>query len=257
MESEAQPHMEDDITRFKAAGALNETSGPPKSFALFAFPREIRDMIYSELVTSRNIKILRASKTTHEEASISVHQQAICRLNTEISNTGTLHSHSDLSKQVATNIQHLDVQITFPPIIPRDRTYKYHPLPQFGGAEIVRQTCHIRFAIFGNLVIRMDLANALDYLQTLFGYTYVSVRVDIRAPLTQFYIWPRYPYLGHGTPEVLHPLLIGQIKISLETTMGPASVREEPSSSRSYSEDGQGISAPRPFLEFHPRAQAC
>lgn len=62
MESEALPTMEEDIATSEATGAPNETSGSPKSLGLFVLPRELRDMIYRELVTSRNINILRATK---------------------------------------------------------------------------------------------------------------------------------------------------------------------------------------------------
>lgn len=200
MGSEALPSMEGYVATSEATGAPNETSGPSKSLALFVLPRELRDMIYGELVASRKITILRASKTTHEEASVIMHEETICRRNK--SNKGTLLPHSNLSKSGAPNIQHLDIQIVFTLTSQQDKASKYNTISQFGSAEIVRKTCHISFTIFNTPLMRRNLTLALDHLQTLFGFKHLSVRVDVQAPGEYVFVSQWHPFNGLGTPTI-------------------------------------------------------
>ena len=59
---------------------LSAASEPPKSCGFLSIARELRDMIYSELIASGNIAILRVSKQVHDEAKDRLYKQGICRL---------------------------------------------------------------------------------------------------------------------------------------------------------------------------------
>lgn len=65
-------------------------SGPNElrtSCSFLSLPRELRDIIYSDLITSGNVEILRISQQVHDEAKDLLYRLGICRLHFSCENS--------------------------------------------------------------------------------------------------------------------------------------------------------------------------
>lgn len=67
-----------DLAETRAVRSL--VSGLPKWCGFLGIARELRNMIYIDLITSRNVTILRVSRQVHDEAKDLLHKHGICRL---------------------------------------------------------------------------------------------------------------------------------------------------------------------------------
>ena len=59
---------------------VSGASEPPKSCGFLSLARELRDMIYSELIPSGNTAISQVSQQVHDEVQDNLYKQGICRL---------------------------------------------------------------------------------------------------------------------------------------------------------------------------------
>ena len=89
--------------------SLSGASEPPKLCGFLSLPQELRDMIYSELIISGHVAILRVSQQVHDEAKDCLHKRGICRL--EFNHCGEDLDFLDPPKSSLSNVQNFDIKI--------------------------------------------------------------------------------------------------------------------------------------------------
>ena len=88
---------------------ISLSSEPPKLCGFLSIPRELRDMLYSELIVSGHILILRVSQQVHDETKDCLHKQGICRL--QFHHRGEYFNSINPPKSSLSKVQNFDIKI--------------------------------------------------------------------------------------------------------------------------------------------------
>lgn len=101
-------------------------------------PREIRDMIYTNLIAAGSLTILRTSKAVFQEASHFLHKHGICRLVLPIK---SINSSPDflLNKSHTDTIQNLDIRLAMRAVWAWD----LETARLISGPSVWRRKCHV------------------------------------------------------------------------------------------------------------------
>ena len=142
-------------------------------------PGEIRNVIYSDLLSSGHPQFLRASKAIHFEGSTLVQEQGIYHLKIGFSKS---INHVLPSQRVADTIRHLDIRAKVSDALGPHSMIQDYPdiwlLQAFGGSRIRRGVCNVSFEFYpaiNNTCMKRVCAS----LKLLSGFEKVVVRAKI------------------------------------------------------------------------------
>ena len=222
-----------------------------KKAGLFTLPRELRDMIYSDLVQSGQVNILRASKSMHEEATETVLKEGICRLH--LNNLTEQHTpESDVQEPFPSKIQNFSIRI---PVSEQNHIVPslfLKPFRRLARSDVARQDCHVTFVIL-DCHMRLDvnglrsLPILLAHVETLIQFKALYVNVQVEGLISNGD--PRWANRGYqGMKDDLQEIVFNNIRTTLEGTLGTASCHDRDSSQR-YLEF-----RPQTLLEAHPKS---
>ena len=222
-----------------------------KKTGLFTLPRELRDMIYSDLVQSGQVNILRASKSLHKETTKMVLKEGICRLH--LNNLTEQHTpKSDVQEPFPSKIQNFSIRI---PVSEQNHIVPslcLKPFRRLARSDVALQDCHVTFVIL-DYHMRLDvnglkpLPTLLAHVETLIQFKAVYVKVQVEGPISNG--GRRWANRGYqGMKDHLQEIVFNNIRTTLEGTLGTASWRDRDSSQR-YLEF-----RPRTYLEAHPNS---
>lgn len=146
---------------------------------LFKLPGEIRNVIYSDLLSSGHPQFLRASKIMHTEGSGLIQENGIYRMNFGFPNST---NHSLSSQRVVDTIRHLDIRANVGDIGKIHFMSQEFPddwlLQAFGGPRIGRDVCNVSFELYPS-IHRHYVTRVCKSLRLLSGFERVVVRVKI------------------------------------------------------------------------------
>lgn len=144
---------------------------------LSILPREIRDLIYINLIAAGELSILRTSKALFQEASEFLYKQGTCRLLLPMK---TYNSEPDFlfNRLYAAVIQNLDIRLMMVGVCGRD----LKTAQLFSGSSVCRRQCHISIVNDGTLPYasadQLKVPEALlDVLSTFTSFKTLTIRL--------------------------------------------------------------------------------
>ena len=235
---------------------LSGASEPPKSTGFLTIAQELREMIYTELITSGDTAILRVSKQVHDEAKYILHKHGICRLRFSC---GSNYFHVfDPPKSPLPDVQNFNLKIhighSFSFLNHNRITWTQVKRIDPGLQPRVQSsgTCHVTLVFGSSYDLRhgFDIPNSVLTLMRCLG---TFKLVTLRAHFTYFYHpSDRRNRTIHARP---HKEMITQMSADLETSLGDSDWKSEPCTGPRLN-----VFLPRsinpfpaaPYLEFHP-----
>lgn len=193
---------------------------------LLKLPGEIRNMVYSDLLSSGHPQFLRTSKAIYIEGSGLIQEKGIYRMNFGFPNS---INRSLPSQRVVDTIRHLDIRANVSDIGRTPFMIQDFPdiwlLQAFGGPRIGRDVCNVSFESYPS-INRICVTRVCRSLRLLSGFERVVVRVkiDSRNPVH----WSDYKF--HS--------VYGLIRAELEQVLGKPY----------FGQDEDGL-----CMNFHPR----
>ena len=176
-----------------------DTYDPAKPSHFFTIPRELRDVIYDDLISSGNFKILLTSKKVHDEGIGILYKRRSCHLNIDISKYIPKLS---LQKYIAALIQNVKIEIFLKPVMDPVWRHKTAATGKFSGSTVPRQTCRVVLLFASCEEPRSGPAYiffphpwwCMDYLRTLTGFSRITFEVRFQGPMTarEQKVWPAW-----------------------------------------------------------------
>ena len=204
---------------------------------LCVLPREIRDIIYTDLIVAGELRILLTSKAVCQEVTQLLYKQGTCRfiLDMTLPYAGQEFALRKFHASAIQNL-HIDIRKVYELVI-----HDYHssrPFKIFSGSSVCRQNCHINFDPRSISMARHEwpqswrVRELLDDLRTLMGFKTLTIKKRSCNP--------------RSISKVSNSLQF--IKDYLEVSLGEAIWRE-----------GTKANQEVKYLEFHPRDhwEAC
>lgn len=183
---------------------------------LHKLPRELRDQIFSYLLTSGHPNFMRTSKVMRQEGKTWIAKEGIYRMNLGFCNGFNCRSPS---RKILDTIQNVNIRINN--YIVRSSTLVEYPelqlLDVLGRSALRRKTCSISFEFYGSPYAHFG-HEVLSRLQRLRGFDKIVLRVwmnwtggaAITNPLDYFHLEPpiRFRYrVFEMAREYLEPRL--------------------------------------------------
>lgn len=240
----------------ESEAALDTCGELPKLCGFLTLARELRDLIYSDLITSCDLAILRVSYQVHDEAKKLLYNQGICRLHLyfTIPFSG-LKILSPRTPPPRDKIQNFNIVMSVPLCCDR----RFGLLTTFvksntGFARSVQGSgeCHITL-IFYCLDPRHELTELFDFIKHLNTFKLVSLRMHLS---TIFHPMDRR---NRSILEPVHTKMLQSAAESLLVALGYSEWKTDtcPSSRYQMSTYAKTQSCMSPFpnaqyLEFHP-----
>lgn len=210
------------------------TYDPSKPCYLYTIPRELRDMVYDDVISSGNLKILRTSRKLHEEGINFLYKRRVCHL---IEDFTKYRPAINLQEPIAALIQNVDIEIVMGSSM-NGRCWgdTTDPILKFGGSTVLRQTCRLVFLCteyYHPFNTKPRLEKILGQLRTLNGFLRVILEFHYKCPML----------VGEHQPLHCRQKAISILRADkhLEKNLGPSTWRED-------------VDPTRQYLEFHPRA---
>lgn len=216
---------------------------------LGVLPREIRDIIYTDLIVAGELCILRTSKAVCQEVTELLYKQGTCRILLDMTLPYAGKKFA-IRKFHASAIQNLDIDIRN---LHRGLSFhRHHSLSSFkmfSGSSVCRQKCHITFSQCNLSLIRRDWyeqpgpRRLLKNLRTLTGFKTLTIKIRF-FPLSSLSKVSKY---------------LQFIKDYLEVSLGEAIWREgtkanyEAKYLECHPRDRTKANYEANYLEFHPR----
>ena len=229
---------------------LGRASDPPKLCGFLSIARELRDMIYTELLASGNTAILQVSKQVHDEAKDHLYRQGICRLRFECSRE--YFSILNPPKSPLSRVQNFNLTIDI-----QDLNWSNDDSAGriIGGIDPGLETCaqgsgscHLTFSFHHAKRIYMpDIA--LGLLRRLGTFKLVTLRVH-----TNFIYHPLDRRNKHEVAP-RHRTLLEMMSTILRFSLGDAEWKSETCPGLRYNRLPRTPVNPfpnAPYLEFHP-----
>lgn len=212
---------------------------------LSILPREVRDIIYSDVVSFGKMNILRTSKTVCQEVMDLLYEEGICRVNVD---NDRLLPQFHLTKALAKKIQNLHIRLTvssrlgFSPNVPRTP----NPIKKFRGYEIPRQVCHviIEFNCESHPIFwRVGPRKFIRFLGSLTSFAKMTVRVAVidRVDPRSQKPWPMDTHTGIQK-KYLH---LTKASLALEKSLGEGIYCSESGRETGFRQ--------AQYLEFYPQ----
>ncbi|KAK3169671.1 hypothetical protein OEA41_009055 [Lepraria neglecta] len=203
-----------------------------KKARLFTLPRELRDMIYSDLVQSGQVNILRASKSLHKEATETVLKEGVCRLH--LNNLTEQHTpKSHVQEPFPSKIQNFSIRI---PVSEKNHIVPslcLKPFRRLARSDVARQDCHVTFVIL-DCHMSLDvnrlrsLPTLLAHVETLIQFKALYVKVQVEGPISnEDRRWADRGY--QGMKDDLQEIVFNNIRTTLEGTLDEDADEEEES----------------------------
>ena len=203
---------------------------------LGVLPREIRDIIYTDLIVAGELCILRTSKAVCQEVTELLYKQGTCRFILDMTLPYARKKFA-IRKFHASAIQNLDIDIRRVRGIMIHGYHSSRSFKIFSGSCICRQNCHITFYHSNISMSRREwlysqlLRELLDDIRTLTGFKKLTIqKLTIK----------NRPSIRSNVPKISKILQF--IKDYLEVSLGEAIWRE-----------GTKANYEAKYLEFHPR----
>ena len=149
---------------------------------LATLPREIRDMIYANLIEAGHLGLLRTSKAVCREATELLYKQGTCRLVLNFGVDNGPKKGFALKAPMAAAIQSLDVHI----MVVDDSCRDLHLFNFFRGPSVRRNRCRITLQVGGyhpHGRSRKVVGAPLDLITTLIGFRTLTVDIRTLCPL--------------------------------------------------------------------------
>ena len=167
---------------------------PTKPCYLFGIPRELRDMITDNAVSSGYIGILQTSKQLYDEGIGFLYKRRIFHIDISL----TRHvPRFNLQEPVAALIQNVNLEIALERGMRFSHwIYNSNPLHRFNGLTVRRQTCRVLL-----LIKCLDLGDKRrmpwlinEHLKRLVGFSRMILEVRCHDQLStrELEIWPRW-----------------------------------------------------------------
>lgn len=204
-----------------------------KKTGFFTLPRELRDMIYRDLVQSGQVNFLRASKSLHEEATETILKEGICQLH--LNNlTGQHTPESDVQEIFPSKIQNFSIRI---PVSEQNHIVPslcLKPFRRLARSDVALQDCRVTFVKF-DYHMRLDvnglkpLPTLLAHVQTLIQFKALYVNVQVERPISNG--GRRWANRGYqGMKDHMQEIVFNNIKTTMEGTLSTASLHDKDSS---------------------------
>lgn len=230
---------------------LGRASDPPKLCGFLSIARELRDMIYTDLLASGNTAILQVSKQVHDEAKDHLYRQGICRLRFQCRRE--YFSILNPPKSPLSGVQNFNLTIDT-----QDLNWNYYDRagriigwidPRLETCAQGSGSCHVTFSFNHAKSIYMPDV-ALGLLRRLGTFKLVTLRVHTK------FIY--HPLDGRNRHVVAphHRTLLEMMSTMLRFSLGDAEWKSETCPGLRYNRLPRTPVNPfpnAPYLEFHPR----
>lgn len=162
--------------------STNGVGEPPKSCGFLAIARELRDMIYSDLITSGNVEILRVSQQLHHEAKDLLYKTGIFRIPLSIPISGTSIEIPRPSVAAANNgIQNFNIIFgTFDAKLSRAQDEIILDFMRSCGTCQGSGDCHITL-LFTQLFNMYTPTEIIKFIGTLSNFKLITLRVHTKV----------------------------------------------------------------------------
>ena len=228
---------------------LSGASEPPKSCGFLAIARELRDMIYTELIASGNVAILQVSKQVHDEAKDRLYKQGICRLHCYCNDSPDYIAVLDPPHSRLNDVRNFNLQIhteSYDNLRFPDRVGTIDPdlqpcIQGSGSCHVTILSERIRVFDMPNLVIRL--------IESLSTFKLVTVRAHLA------HIYHPLDRRNRNVVEPSHKDMLELMSTKLSTSLGVPEWRSETCNGVRYTMLPQPPINPfpnAPYLEFHP-----
>ena len=249
-----QPTSSEDHRSSERETIVSGASEPPKSCGFLSIARELRDMIYSELIPSGNTAILQVSQQVHDEVQDKLYKQGICRLQFHC---GRNYFHvMDPPDSSLSKVENFNLKINIgsdqrgPPFVDLNRRTlaqarrldpSFQPYVQGSG------TCNVTL-VFGDTDTFHMPDSVLVLLQCLDTFKLVTLRIHFSY---LFHPWDRRRRAILAPP---HRSMLEQMSAVSRDSLGDPEWKSEPYRGP-FSQERPLINPwpTAPYLEFHPQ----
>lgn len=234
----------------------------PKSAGFLSLARELRDIIYSDLITSGDVAILRVSQQLHDEAKDILYKQGIFRMYLNVSTSEKYHDTWRPSVlQVDNRIQNFNILIYLPSSMLRTHGQLYRSEYDKLTFDYI-QSCQGSRAFHLTLIfdattttdVLYHRSRILELLRTFSSTELFTLRVDTTSD------YPPFSSHNLAAMESIHTWILQSFASSLQPTLGYPEWKLDSCPSSRYQTSTYAKAHPdvRPFpnaqyLEFHPR----
>ncbi len=208
-------HSESEVT-------LSTVSKMPKSCGFLAVPRELRDIVYTHLITVGDLAILRVYQQVHDEAKDLLYTRGIFRLRLLYVTGFTYIRVMDPLRILPNRVQNFNIKIDVRTSMEyndncRDRferlDLRYQNLIQGVG------TCHITFGYQSSIFVATP---AVELIESLTTFKLLTLRIHLR------YAWHPRDRRNDSTVEPDHTRMLQSIEASLSAALGVPDWEAEP-----------------------------
>lgn len=148
-------------------------------------PREIRDMIFGEMLASGQPQFLRSSRIMNQEGTSLISKHGVYRVNIGF---GSMANCPQIPQQVADTVQNLHLRVNFMDYQSFELgTYpERHILKMFSNSNIGRKSCSASFQGLGTstYLVAFDVVHSL---KSFTGFEEVALRIDTAWSGGMFY----------------------------------------------------------------------
>ena len=224
---------------------IRGASAPPRSCGFLAIPRELRDIIYNDLIASGHVAILQVSQQVHDEAKDRLYEQGICRLRCSCGPSLNYINVLNLPQISPKNIQNFNLEIFIEYRGKWARKVSPYTQPPIQGSG----SCHV--ALFSQRDFtgyRLDPVYRL--LESLSTFKLVTVRNHF------IYVYHPLDRRNRTLVEPPHMLLLEWIATESSKTLGHPEWKSDTCTRVSCYTLPQPPINPypnAPYLEFHPQ----
>ena len=231
----------------------------PKSAGFLSLARELRDIIYSDLITSGDVAILRVSQQLHDEAKEILHKQGIFRIDFNMPTSGKSHNTWRPSVLAANNrIQNFNILMYLSSSMLRssDRLFssEYDKLTlEYIQSRPGSRDCHLTLILKKTDVLYSG-TRILELVPTFSSFELFTLRIHT----TSYH--PPVSSDNAAAVELIHTTILKRLASSLQPALGHSEWRLDSCPSSRYQTSTYAKAQPdvRPvrsarYLEFHPR----
>ena len=229
---------------------LSGASEPPKWCGFLSIARELRDIIYTELIASGNIAILQVSKQVHDEAKDLLYKQGICRLDCYYKESSDYVAVLDPPHSRLNDVRNFDLKIhtesygnnlRFPGRVGRIDP-DLQPCIQGSGS------CHVTIICDRPRVF--DMPNpVIELIESLSTFKLVIVRTHVA------YVYHPLDRRNRDIVAPRHKNMLELMSTEVSASLGDSEWKSETCNELRYTMLPQPPINPfpnAPYLEFHP-----
>ena len=161
---------------------ISTVGRPPNSCRFLAIARELRNIIYNDLITLGNIAILRASRQVHDEAKDLLYEHGICRVALEYTTDPKLLNK--FTRPPGNKVQNLNILI-FLNTLPVDHGPLFMIYKKLGLDDVLSvqrpSDCHITLAYSRSCwgCFPIPPSPVLNFIKSLSTFKLVTLRIHM------------------------------------------------------------------------------